>query len=98
MGENEVSVGRVASRLRPFGEALAEVLSQRSWTQRELAEALGITQSAISAWKYGNAEPAPVTVFRIEQVLGTEPGTLSVHLGFLPVGVGCADISFDAVI
>ena len=93
-----VFVGRVDSRLRPFGEALAEALTVRGWTQRELADALGITQSAISAWKYGNAEPAPVTVFRIERVLGVEPGTLSVHLGFLPLGAGSAEVSFDAVV
>jgi len=98
MGEDGVSVGRVESRLRPFGEALAEALGACSWTQRELADALGITQSAISAWKYGNAEPSPVTVFRIEQVLGIEPGTLSIHLGFLPVGAGSAEVSFDAAI
>ena len=92
-------MGRVESRLRPFGEALAEALVARGWTQRELADALGITQSAISAWKYGNAEPSPGTVFRIEQVLGAEPGTLSMHLGFLPMAAsGACGVSFDAVI
>lgn len=88
------------ARLRPFGEALAEALVLRGWTQRELAEALGITQSAISAWKYGHAAPAPSTVFRIEQTLGAEPGSLSMNLGFVPVGsdTTTCGTSFDAVV
>jgi transcriptional regulator with XRE-family HTH domain len=90
-------------RLRPFGEALAEALVARGRTQRELADALGITQSAISAWKYGNAEPAPPTVFRIERALGVDPGSLSVHLGFVPAGadvsaLGGGAYSFEAAI
>ena len=90
---------QVESRLRPFGEALAEALATRGWTQRELADALGITQSAISAWKYGHAEPAPVTVFRIEQALGAEPGSLSMNLGFVPVGSDhSGGSSFEAVL
>ncbi len=91
----------VDPRLRPFGQALADALEARGWTQRELADALGITQSAISAWKYGNAEPAPLTVFRIERALGVKPGSLSMNLGFVPVE-SCTDgvdgASFDVAI
>jgi transcriptional regulator with XRE-family HTH domain len=89
---------RVDPKLRPFGQALADALTARGWTQRELAEALGITQSAISAWKYGHAEPAPLTVFRIERALGVAPGSLSMNLGFLPLDSAALGHSFELAV
>lgn len=73
-------------RLKGFGEALARAMTVRGMTHRELGEELGgVTQSAISAWKAGAAEPAPRTVFAIEQALALPPGHLARHLGYLPV-------------
>lgn len=76
---------RERERLRAFGAALAEALATRGCTQRELGHALGgITQSAISAWRSGLAEPGTETVFAIERTLGLPGGHLSRHLGYVP--------------
>lgn len=75
-----------ADRRRAFGDALAHAIAVRGLTQRSLAEHLGIAQSTTAAWKAGNAEPAPETVFEIERALELPPGHLSQHLGYMPPG------------
>ncbi len=72
--------------LGAFGDALADALSRLGWTQRTLADALGMSQSAVSHWKAGTSEPLPRTVFAVEETLGLPPGELSRHLGYLPAG------------
>lgn len=73
-----------AERRRAFGEALGEAMQMRSMTQLELGQTLGITQSAVSAWKAGQAAPEPDVVFAVEQSLTMPAGWLSRHLGFVP--------------
>ena len=89
-------------RLREFGETLARAMSVRGMTHRRLGEELGVTQSAISAWKSGAAEPSPRTVFAIETVLKFPPGHLSRALGYLPVAGGpggsAGSASFEEVV
>lgn len=41
-------------------------------------------QSTVSAWINAKSEPAPDTVFAIEQALELSAGFLSRHLGYLP--------------
>ena len=75
------------ARRRAFGAALASARAVRGITQRALGERLGgTTQSAISAWEAGEAEPAPDTVFSVEVALDLPGGHLSRVLGYLPCG------------
>lgn len=68
-----------------FGRALGQVMSSRGITQVQLAEMIGMTQSAVSGWTRGKAEPAASTVFALERLLGVSPGFLSRYLGYLPI-------------
>lgn len=76
-------------RAQLFGSAVAEALAVRNMTQLDLATALGTTQSTISSWKNVRAVPDADTVFAVEGVLDTVipmmPGSLSRHLGYLPL-------------
>lgn len=52
-----------------------------------------VTESAVSLWMTAKSEPTRRKVFALEQALGVAPGTLSRHLGYLPVdAVPAADI------
>ncbi len=68
-----------------FGSALAGALRARGITQHRLGRALGIGQSTISAWVADRATPSHAVVFRVEEALEVEPGSLSRHLGYLPL-------------
>ncbi len=72
---------------KAFGEALRVALAEREVRQVDLAKAIRTTQSSVSAWVTGAAEPAARTVFMIERVLDLPPGSLSRILGYLPVDV-----------
>lgn len=78
-------VGR-DERKASFGEALRSALVVAKKTQQDLGDHLGISQGAVSDWVRGTWEPAgPDVVFSAEAFLELEPGTLSRHLGYLPV-------------
>lgn len=68
-----------------FGQTLTEALLRKGRTQREVAEAIGVSISAMSEWKRGVSEPENhALTFALERELGTAPGELSIHLGYLP--------------
>lgn len=70
-----------------FGKALSTARQARNISQAQLGKMLGgITQSAVSAWESGEAEPSPETVFHLERRLDVRPGQLSKHLGYVPAG------------
>lgn len=69
-----------------FSKALVELLAAKGRNQSDLARALGLTPSAISYWTTAKSEPEPELVFRAEAALGVPLGTLSRHLGYVPVG------------
>lgn len=57
-------------------------------TQKELSDRLEgrVAQSTISEWTTGKSEPAlPAVTFEVELAVGADPGTLSGHLGYIPV-------------
>lgn len=68
-----------------FGTALAGALRARGRTQHALGRSLGIGQSTISAWVADRAIPSQAVVFKVEAALHLAPGTLSRHLGYLPL-------------
>lgn len=68
-----------------FGAALAGALRAHGITQHRLGRMLGIGQSTISAWVADRATPGHAVVFRVEEALEVPPGSLSRHLGYLPL-------------
>lgn len=55
---------------------LARAFEHSPLNQREVAEALGITQQTVSDWLNGKARPSPERFPRIEELLGLEDGAL----------------------
>lgn len=53
-----------------FGDLLRRYREQASMSQSELARALGTTQSAVSRWEKGGADPRLSTVLSVVRVLG----------------------------
>ncbi len=79
-----------------FATALRQARERRGLRQDELAEELGYRQSSLSAWESAKSLPTAEDVFRTEALLDLDPGTLSRHLGYLPVDAGSP--STEAVI
>ena len=71
-----------------FQQALERALVGRS--QAEVARESGVAASTISTWLSGGGAN-PEQVFAVERVLDG-PGTLSKHLGYVPVGTGPAPV------
>ena len=74
-----------------FGRALAGALDAKGLTTGALltiANEKGGENARVSVnrWIAGKVEPSRPKVLAIEAVLQLEPGTLSRHLGWLPVG------------
>lgn len=59
-----------------FGSWLSRQLRRVDMSQADLAEALGLTRAAVSAWTTGRAEPRVETMRAIAAVLGTDPAAL----------------------
>lgn len=86
-------------RRRAFGEAVRQALRVKQMTQEELAAALNKTQPMISAWIQGKRAPeSPELAFEVERAIGVDPGTLSVHLGFIPPEAARTVASFESVV
>lgn len=45
-------------------------------SQFDLADALGLDQTTISAWECGKAEPTAFNIRRLADILGVAPGDL----------------------
>ncbi len=81
----------IPDRRRAFGDALRGALAASGITQDDLAERMTadghpVRQTAISQWITGRSEPdTPEVTFRVERALNVRPGSLSRHLGYLPV-------------
>ncbi|MFD0306296.1 helix-turn-helix domain-containing protein [Streptomyces sp. NPDC127119] len=59
-----------------FGPWLARQLQLTRMKQTELAEAVGVTRAAVSAWITGRAEPRTETINKIAEALKLDVGTL----------------------
>lgn len=80
-----------------FGTSLAAALRARGLTQHGLGRALGIGQSTISAWVADRATPSHTVVFRVEDALEVVPGSLSRHLGYLPLDASQPSTVLDCI-
>lgn len=73
-------------RWAAFGRALSAALTRSKKSQTVVARAIGVSNSMISEWKLGRAEPGrPALTFALERELDTDPGELSKHLGYVPL-------------
>ncbi|GGV73788.1 hypothetical protein GCM10010499_27680 [Streptomyces thermoviolaceus subsp. apingens] len=59
-----------------FGPWLARQLKLAGKTQTELAEEVGVTRAAVSAWITGRSTPRPTVMTDIARALGTDVGTV----------------------
>lgn len=65
MFDEETAAARVAL-------AVAELLEQKGWTQRQLAERIGVTEGRISQLLAADSNPTMRTLARIGNALGCE--------------------------
>ena len=54
----------------PFPAQFREARQQRRLTQVQVAEALGVSQSAVAQWESGRSVPSAATAAKIEKLLG----------------------------
>lgn len=82
-----------SAQRKAFGVALetamaaAQIRSAAELHRRGSAAGIDKTQSAFTQWTRGASEPSRPEVLVLEQICGVEPGHLSRHLGWVPVGV-----------
>ncbi len=68
-----------------WGISLRAALDRSGLKSFQLAERMSVSQATVSTWLSGKRTPEPPTVFRLEEVLRVPPGSISHHLGYLPV-------------
>jgi transcriptional regulator with XRE-family HTH domain len=68
-----------------FKQALIHARRGHSWSQRKVAEKLGVSHSTVAFWEQGKSLPTPLNVVDLERVLELEPGTLARLLGYMPL-------------
>jgi transcriptional regulator with XRE-family HTH domain len=59
-----------------FAETLRKLRSEKEMSQRELAERMYVTRSAVVRWENGSRMPDAAMITRLSRVLGTDIGTL----------------------
>lgn len=55
--------------MKTLGELIRTARLARNWTQRELAEQMNVSRSAVSNWENDNAEPDFTTICALSAVL-----------------------------
>jgi transcriptional regulator with XRE-family HTH domain len=59
-----------------IGANLAALLKERGMSQKELAEAAGLTPASVSRYVNGEREPWPATIAALSLALGVEPSDI----------------------
>lgn len=78
-------MGPTDAQRKAFQDALTQELSTAS--RKMVIERLGISKALLSGWERGaGGPPRPDQIFEIERTVGLPAGTLSRHLGYVPVG------------
>lgn len=78
---------------KAFGVALevamaaGQIRSGAELHRRGVLAGIDKSQSSFVTWTRGESEPSRPEVLILEQICGVEPGYLSRHLGWVPVGV-----------
>lgn len=88
---------------KAFGVALetamaaAQIRSAAELHRRGIAAGIDKTASSFITWARGESEPSRPEVLTLEEICEVEPGHLSRHLGWVPVGVD-ADTTVEQLI
>lgn len=59
-----------------IGELIRRLRQERSWTQRQLADQLGVSDKAVSKWERGLGFPDPSLLSFLAEIFEIEPGIL----------------------
>jgi len=65
--------------------AAAEIQSTAELHRRGILAGMEKTQSSFAHWIRGESEPSRPEVLTLEEICDVEPGTLSRHLGWIPL-------------
>src|SRR6266540_5827550 len=68
-----------------FKQAVIHARRGHGWSQRKLAELLGVSHSTVAFWEQGKSLPTPTNVVDLERALELEAGTLARLLGYMPL-------------
>ena len=63
-----------------IGDNIARYLVRKGWTQRRLAEEIGITEVTLSRYMSGTRQPTVYSLLRMSRVLGCTMEDLTVGL------------------
>jgi transcriptional regulator with XRE-family HTH domain len=89
--------GLASVQREEFRRLLRGHRERRRLSQRELAEAIGVSHTAVSQWESGRSLPTPAKVPALERALDLDPGALSRTLGYLPIASGEDKASLDVI-
>ena len=53
-----------------FAENLRAMRGEAKLSQREVAEAIGVSQQCVSDWEHGNADPTLTSLWRLADLFG----------------------------
>lgn len=59
-----------------MGAKIRQLRERLGMTQKQLADALGLSQVAICLWETGENVPTIQNLYRLADILGCEPGEL----------------------
>jgi len=88
---------------KAFGVALevamaaAEIRSTAELHRRGNEAGIDKTAGSFVTWTRGGSEPGRPEVLILEEICGVEPGHLSRHLGWIPLGVS-VDVSIEQAV
>ncbi len=74
-----------APGLEAFRASAEAAMAAADMDWYDLGRELGVTHQAVRNYFSGETYLRPDRCFRIEQILGVQPGSLSRHLGYLPL-------------
>lgn len=76
---------KASPQIRAWVAAFEQFMREHDLDQPTVAVLCDTTQQAVSRWLMGQVPIQPDRQFAIEKALQLEPGSLSRHLGFVPV-------------